>query len=89
MKKLIFSAIAMMAFMGSSMGKTVEKTNNDSNNKTTEKEETVADVDCNGVRISTKLEALGLGASSEIANAVAWSAFYECMSLTKPKTTLK
>jgi len=59
--------------------------NLDFNYDLSEKEEIASGVDCNGVRISTKLVALGMGASMEVANAVAWSAYYQCMALTLTK----
>lgn len=85
MKKLMFTAITMMAVMGSSIANTIEIKNNNFNYDLSEKEEITSGVDCNGVRISTKLEALGMGASKDVADAVAWSAFYQCMALTLTK----
>jgi peptidoglycan hydrolase CwlO-like protein len=84
MKKLMFTAITMMAFMGSSIASTIEIKNNDFNYDLSEKEEIASDVDCNAVRIYSKLRALGQGASEDVANAVAWSAYYQCLQLTKP-----
>lgn len=84
MKKLMFTAITMMAVMGSSIANTIEIKNNDFNYNLSEKEEITSGADCNAVRIYTKLRALGQGASEDVANAVAWSSYFQCMALTKP-----
>ncbi len=67
MKKLIFSAIALIAFSSISMANTIEI------------EDLDVSVDCNRVFSSTRIYMLNQGFTQEAANISAFAAYDKCM----------
>mgnify|MGYP003585516506 CR=1 FL=1 len=67
MKKLFFSAVALIAFSSVSMANTIEI------------EDLDVSVDCNRVFSSTRIYALNQEYSEQAANAIAFAAYDKCM----------
>ncbi|HRG18977.1 MAG TPA: hypothetical protein PLP39_07785 [Flavobacterium lutivivi] len=67
MKKLFFSAIALVAFSGVSMANTIEV------------EDVDVSVDCNRVFSSTRIYMLNQGFTQEASNVAAFAAYDKCM----------
>ena len=78
MKKFIFSAVAMIAFVGSSMA------NNSEVKETTFKEEKFMFSQCSDVYQATWISAKKNGANDEQAGAVAFDAYQTCLGISPP-----
>jgi Na+-transporting methylmalonyl-CoA/oxaloacetate decarboxylase beta subunit len=75
MKKIMFSAIAMIAFVGTSMANAVEVEFSD-------KKETAAVSLCGDIYHATYIVAVANGANREQAGATAWAAYSTCVDKT-------
>ena len=72
MKKVIFSAIAMIAFVGSSMANTSEV-------KVVQKKEIVTVSFCSDIYQATYIAAIANGANDKQAGKTAWAAYSTCV----------
>lgn len=77
MKKVVFSAIAMIAFVRSSMANTSEV-------KNVEKLEKVTFSGCGDVYNAAYISAKKNGASDSQAGTVAWDSYKACLSVLTP-----
>jgi hypothetical protein len=75
MKKFMFSAVAMIAFVGTSMASTVEVEFSD-------KKETATVSVCGDIYHATYIAALQNGATNSQAGRVAWAAYSTCVNKT-------
>jgi hypothetical protein len=75
MEKVMFSAIAMMAFVGSSMANTSEV-------KVVEKKIATTVSLCSDIYQATYVEARNQGANNDQAAATAWRAYSTCVDKT-------
>ena len=77
MKKVIFSAVAMIAFVGSSMANTSEV-------KNVKNIEKVTFSGCGDVYHATYITAKQNGANDDQAGIVAWKAYTTCLNVLTP-----
>ncbi len=80
MKKFMFSAVAMIAFVGSSRANTAEI-------EVVEKKEKVVMSLCSDIYHATYISAENNGASQSQASAVAWAAYSTCVAKSLSQNT--
>lgn len=88
MKKLLFTATALIAFSGFSMANTINKnstkksqSNEELKNSSCEQIALVQGGNCDGVWGSTRIYALNQGFSADQASCIAMSALINCMGV--------
>jgi hypothetical protein len=87
MKKVMFTAIALIAFSSVSMGNTIaeEKVELDENKENVKmiRANIIQDSGCNGVWGSTRIYALNQGFTPDQASCIAMAALVACMGFDK------
>lgn len=80
MKKLVFTALAVVAFSGVGMAKNVEVKESI---KKTSKKKAVAATDCNAAKFVAYVDAKAAGFSHEESVGMSYSVYFMCLGLTE------
>jgi len=92
MKKVMFTAIAMIAFVGSSMGNTIAErevmlTASEDTQVAGMDASVVVTKDCGVAKFSAYNDARSAGFTHEQATGMAWNVYFFCMSENSKKVT--